>query len=265
MEILRLAASGLTDREIAISLGISPHTVSTHWKRLRSHFDATSRTEVVAKVIAEEADSRKQLDLDEQNRLLYEIAERERTEAKLREVVSQLREVIQSRNELLSKTLVSYEAQQKTTLDRLAHLETLNRVVCEFGCIPNEGMHGTSWQKTWVSEAMEQFGYTAEEVLAGTVNVFNTIHPEDLPDSLEQCTNASPNRSRVLLSHRFITKSGEQRHLLDFLHLNRVDSSGIGRAAGFAIDITDWIPMFKERIARGWPDLPLKEPASPFP
>jgi DNA-binding CsgD family transcriptional regulator len=48
-QVLVLAAGGLTDKEIAVRLGISPDTVGTYWRRILAKFDASSRTEVVAK------------------------------------------------------------------------------------------------------------------------------------------------------------------------------------------------------------------------
>jgi DNA-binding CsgD family transcriptional regulator len=51
-EILVRAAEGKTDKVIAIELGISSVTVNSYWRRILLRFDATSRTEVVAKVVA---------------------------------------------------------------------------------------------------------------------------------------------------------------------------------------------------------------------
>jgi len=48
-----LAAKGLTDKEIAIKLGISPDTVGTYWRRILAKYQAASRTEVVAKYASE--------------------------------------------------------------------------------------------------------------------------------------------------------------------------------------------------------------------
>ncbi|MDR3691532.1 MAG: LuxR C-terminal-related transcriptional regulator [Fimbriimonas sp.] len=48
-QVLVLAAGGLTDKEIAIKLGISPDTVGTYWRRILAKYQAASRTEVVAK------------------------------------------------------------------------------------------------------------------------------------------------------------------------------------------------------------------------
>jgi DNA-binding CsgD family transcriptional regulator len=47
-ELLRLAALGRTDKEIASALGVSYHTVRTHLERLYRAHGATNRTALVA-------------------------------------------------------------------------------------------------------------------------------------------------------------------------------------------------------------------------
>jgi DNA-binding CsgD family transcriptional regulator len=54
-QVLVLAAGGLTDKEIAIRLGISPDTVGTYSRRISAKAQAASRTEVVAKYTEERA------------------------------------------------------------------------------------------------------------------------------------------------------------------------------------------------------------------
>ncbi len=261
-EVLRLAAIGKTDKEIAAELNIGVGTVATHWKRLRLHFGTSSRTEVVARVLAQDSVDRQLEDSNERQRLLYEIAERERVEHKLREVNAQMAEVIRSREELLSRTMMGYEQQQTRIMRRLEELENLNRLVCDFGIIANEGYHGNTWRKTWISEAMQTLGYSKEEYLSGDMTIFNTIVAEDLARSLQDYT-ANPGAAQMVATHRLMTRSGEQRHMLDLIKFEPVGEDGIGRAKMIAIDLTDWIPFLREKIEDGWPDLPLRPRSSP--
>ena len=53
LEVLQLAAEGLTDKGIAARLGISHSTVETYWLRLRSKVGAHSRTELIARVLTD--------------------------------------------------------------------------------------------------------------------------------------------------------------------------------------------------------------------
>lgn len=48
-EVLRLLAAGLTNKEIAVRLGIAPATVKIHVSRLIEQLGATNRTDAVSK------------------------------------------------------------------------------------------------------------------------------------------------------------------------------------------------------------------------
>ncbi len=84
-QVLLLAADGMTDKEIAVELGIGPETVSTYWRRIRSRLGAVSRTEVVATEIRRQAEDAIAAMRRENDRLLFEVAERKRVEAALSE------------------------------------------------------------------------------------------------------------------------------------------------------------------------------------
>jgi PAS domain S-box-containing protein len=79
-EILRLAASGLTDKMIAEALAIRTGTINDYWTRIRLKLGAASRTEAVAVHAAREtAQLQKQ-----HNALLGELEEQRRVEEQLR-------------------------------------------------------------------------------------------------------------------------------------------------------------------------------------
>lgn len=80
-QILQLAAEGLTDRQMAAQLGISAETIASYWRRIFARFDAMSRTEVVARALQKEAQGLS----EEKERLLFEIAERQRVERLLKD------------------------------------------------------------------------------------------------------------------------------------------------------------------------------------
>lgn len=48
IEIVEAAAQGLPDKAIADSLGCSPHTVNTHWRRVFKKFGVRSRGQAIA-------------------------------------------------------------------------------------------------------------------------------------------------------------------------------------------------------------------------
>src|ERR1700693_1729550 len=55
-QILRLIAAGLTDKAIALKLGISPKTVATHLGRLYARGGCHSRTEAVVRWLTRPAE-----------------------------------------------------------------------------------------------------------------------------------------------------------------------------------------------------------------
>jgi PAS domain S-box-containing protein len=56
--VLLLAADGLTDKEIANSLGLSLKTIHTYWDRMRQKLSASTRTQVFAKFLRVNVDSK---------------------------------------------------------------------------------------------------------------------------------------------------------------------------------------------------------------
>ena len=50
-QLVELVAQGLTDKEIALELGLSEGTLRTYWDRLRNRYQARSRSEIIAKVL----------------------------------------------------------------------------------------------------------------------------------------------------------------------------------------------------------------------
>jgi DNA-binding CsgD family transcriptional regulator len=61
-QLLSAAASGFTDREIGANLSISKDTVSSYWRRILLKFQASSRTECVARYSQHEANQQSVLE-----------------------------------------------------------------------------------------------------------------------------------------------------------------------------------------------------------
>jgi hypothetical protein len=68
-----------------------------------------------------------------------------------------------------------------------------------------------------------------------------------------------PSTKRVIVPHRFRRADGTVRMIVDFIELDPLNANGVGLCHVCSFDITDWIPMLKERIGQGWPDLPLHD------
>lgn len=94
-EVLRLAALGRTDKQIANELDITTHTVSTYWKRLRKKFQAASRSEIIASALRAESSGSMMETQIQVERLLFELGERARIEEELKAKDLQLQLIMQ--------------------------------------------------------------------------------------------------------------------------------------------------------------------------
>lgn len=83
-QVLLLASQGCTDKEIALTLGISTATAKTHWNRIRLKSSVSTRTEAVAVYLAEQANANRARSQAEREQLSSQLAKTE-------EVVEDLR------------------------------------------------------------------------------------------------------------------------------------------------------------------------------
>lgn len=93
-QILNLASRGMTDKEIGGELGLSRSTLNTYWFRIRMKTGATTRSEMVAKVIRRRAKERLEEKESENLQLQEEIEKRKRVEETLRQREQQLQAII---------------------------------------------------------------------------------------------------------------------------------------------------------------------------
>ena len=61
LEVLQCLVGDQHEPDIAVTLGLSPHTVHTYLKRLRAKLGANSRVDLVKRVYAEYSDWQKKL------------------------------------------------------------------------------------------------------------------------------------------------------------------------------------------------------------
>lgn len=254
-EILRLAADGLTDKEIAATIGISRETVATHWKRIRNSFEASSRTAIIAQVIGSaptEEDERS-------NELLRELEERDRLQAALAETNKTLQAELERRTAMLAQSRQDSDKVRSQTMKRLERLEELNTILTKAGIVPNRGEYGGSWRKLWVSDSIAAWGYTPEQALNGDITPMNTLVPEDIVHSLRGTEKVVRGQAKAVLSHRVICADGSHRVVLDLISAEPIGPDGIGQCTMIAVDLTDYVDEIRSLIERGWPDFPLRD------
>jgi DNA-binding CsgD family transcriptional regulator len=260
-QVLELAALGHTDKEIAQELGLAVSTISSHWKEIRRRFESSSRTEIVARMIARKQEA-STISAQERDQLLFEAAERKRIEEELVLANERLDQALREQHDIMVKITAEQEQRYVEMRLRLEHLEAVNEIMVEFGIMPNIGEHGASWRKILVPDTLRNFGYEPDDIVAGKVTVFGTVVPEDLASRFYEYERQK-HTGKVLLATRLVCADGSYRNILGLCHLDPPNEDNIGKGRFVSIDITEWVDELKEFISRGWPNLPLQLPDSP--
>lgn len=252
-EILHLAAQGKTDKEIASELGISIETIGTHWKRLRAYFESSSRTEIVANVLSSVYENRVDSLKEEQELLLFQIAERERAERKLKELNDNLEAEVARRTEWLANSLAQYQQQTKVLEERLEYLEKVNDGLNEAKVVVHRNEYGGLFRLLFFSESVKAaIGRSASDLVSGRVGPFHFMPPEDVTVGLRamETFKDKPGGTHVDLV-RMIDTDGVLQHVLEFIRVGPADESGCGTYLGVAVHLNDWLKDLKQMIKDG--------------
>ncbi len=164
MQMISLASAGLTDKQIANRLGLSLNTLEGYWRRILSKHGASSRTEVVAKAAATQAEAAFQKVIKEQLETL------KRAEQSVRNSDS-----AKGRNR-------RPEASFQQPIDELTQvLEQLWRsriLLADLGSVLWWAKPEPPWTILWVSESIAQWGYEPSE-LVNRVSVCDLVEEKD--------------------------------------------------------------------------------------
>ncbi len=240
IEIVKAAAEGLSDQQIADRLGLSVHTIGSHWKNIRERLGNKNRAAVINNVLSAERQ------LSETEALLVVqsaeinqlIADLESEKAKLTAALAENRRLFNE--QMASKTRIISEL--GTELDQLRELD---RSTTEQSIILHEGEYGASWRKTFMSPSIRIAGYTSEQWTTSEVTVYDFVRPEDTGHGLTllEETVASGDGCCVIV-YRGTTPSGVEMRLADFMSLHPQDAEGLGTYQAFSIDMGRWeIPL----------------------
>lgn len=252
-QIVEFAAKGLGDAEVANKLGISLHTVQSHWKRIREIFNATSRGAIIASVAGEMHDRRSSA-ADERNQyLLLQIAENRKLLEKLEEANTKLAQVLQENQRLLSEQMSATVKLRNQQGIRLERLERLNALINEQVLVVHEGEYGGSWRKTFMSEAVDITGYVHEKWTDGEVTIYDVMRPEDTAHALKSLENMDGTNERCIIAYRAKDAEGNPLLLIDFIRMEPFGQDGVGRYVAFSFNATEWVEEFKKLVEAGWP------------
>jgi DNA-binding CsgD family transcriptional regulator len=163
-QVLSLAAEGMTDRQISGELGISLATVDTYWRRIRAKFDASSRTEAVAKALNLRSSGTITLALQENNRLILEMQQHIAFE-------QQLQERILDANASASES----QAQLHSTLEYAWRTRLL---MGSLGAVMWWAEPSPPWTIDWISDSVAQWGYEAVDLIRKK-QLLSIVHEDD--------------------------------------------------------------------------------------
>ena len=97
-----------------------------------------------------------------------------------------------------------------------------------------------AWPVLHVSENIQRFGYTPEELLSGVVPYLSIVHPDDVERVLHETTYYSrPTINEFTQEYRIITKGGDIRWTDNRTMIERDDHGNITHYQGIVLDITE--------------------------
>lgn len=96
------------------------------------------------------------------------------------------------------------------------------------------------WKISFVSDNINQFGYSAEELMEGSIQYPDLIHPEDRAKAIEDVKNFEKNHvDKYVMEYRIVAKSGDIRWVSDHTTVCRDKKNKILYHQGIIVDITD--------------------------
>jgi transposase len=196
-QIIELAAQGLTDKEIAQQLGISRHTVDTHWRRVKERLGAKNRAAAMLAHLRETVERQTQ-ELQAANATLLQNQEERRAGmgTLLSDVQRQLAQY---------KVLSQQQAFHLTYFERASHMARL--AVYELESI-NPVKH------RYVSAGVTAFNHDPAAMQSAASTLYDVLYVEDMHRLYEVALNLSyPPDARYVFLYRLLMP--EPRWVLD--------------------------------------------------
>ena len=210
-EVLSLAATGLTDKEIAESMCISVRTVEGHWRRLREQTGRPNRSGVLGFMLSQRLDQ-VQENLVAQNTALLTEIEALRLTAKA-EVAGQ---AMLGQSNRLQQELADLYQEVNRLRHELTSTETLGNIVEHGNVLAYRLTCRQPHNCVFMSDTIRTVGYSPDDFVTHEMPVANLIHPEDFStvwaSLLEQIETGRPVRE---CRYRQVTARGDIRQVFD--------------------------------------------------
>ncbi|MFQ3587409.1 MAG: PAS domain-containing protein [Fimbriimonadaceae bacterium] len=207
LDIVLLAADGMTDKQIAASLGISTNTVESHWKRLRTAYRTSSRVKIVASVLRELSVSQSDGSGDGMVK-------------------------ISSRGSTHDSPIGNGRFEEETiglAMRRTHTVAYLRRLEAPFDCL-------------FVSDGVRYWGYEPADLMPPGMRFVDIVHPEDAAIFFPNLFKADLSSDRLLhMLYRARHKSGTYRWCHDRVTVVSDRKLGASCFIGVATDIDDLV------------------------
>lgn len=232
LEVLTLAAEGLTDKEIAQKLGLGETTVITHWKRLRERYDLPNKASIIARHLQEEVEPLREA----HEALLYEVARRKQAELELSAVNARLSEGLDQRAQNLAHVVTTSRREGTRLLAKLRDLSFLTEALGQTSAIVSQGEMTFPFRKTMMSDEIRKYGYTPAQFTEGELGPEDLIHPDDLGEVLGAVESGlAANQGAIGLRYRVRDAQGQYHAMIEVLWIHRDEQSRPQSYTGVAV------------------------------
>lgn len=221
-EIIELASRGMTDKAIAVELGVTVGTVQSHWKHIRSSYGSSSRAAIVADFVVSSSGNGELCAQEELKVLRDRTSELESRVADLAALAggaegaeSEAIRLLANQTRLLRSSLAALELQAEE-MGHLCRLAEMNNVAFF------RGEWGGNWRKFYVTEAIRFTGIEQADWIANRLSPLDVCLEEEVPGLLRRMGHAESSGEHAAFAYHLCP----QGRLVRVLELHQRVSSG---------------------------------------
>jgi DNA-binding CsgD family transcriptional regulator len=232
-QVVQLAAEGATDREIAAKLGISPYTVATYWKRLRSKWNLSKRGSIILRHLKES------LELVNHD-LQEELKRREAIENELRNTTEQLQEFHGRSIEGWNATFTLTQKRLSESFAKANITEYYDRAMACGGALAYELKSLSPIIFRFIRFSEANYGLDADKILLSKQSFLDVVFGEDVARIYELCTG-KPFLPGIRITFIYRHQRPELRWVMDTQQPLFDDNGLVVGIAGVVVDIHELV------------------------
>lgn len=226
--LIHLASLGMTDKEIASEMEVSPNTVESHWKRLRVLFSTSSRTRIVADAL----------------------------QALLRDTQTELHQARNRAEELEQELSRLQSAAAPKSLDGKSgeNAPILESILGTFPILAFR-LESNGRDAQFMGSGVTRYGFMPHEFTSGMIQLSDLIHPEDLIYLQDSGYFPRPNRrGECEALFRVSSAKGDARWILERVRPILNEQEAVVGYQGIWMDVSGLIgsPFWPKEIAQVW-------------